>query len=553
LGSRETDCGALGNLNIGEMSSPAPPVSTIAYVFSTPVRAYLTSMKDEFQVRRSGYEISYRTVPKWFVPAIMAGTFSIGLLVVFGSAAYLLPLAPVARHILGSPELVMETFFRCICLLLLGFLTFLLAEICRHDRLVISKDGISFPVFLSPDLLFRRKRTWDDIGNIMLGAMLRQDKKGVYEYELEESRGKRKLFMYFKSGGHVCLDLTKMPKKNQEKLFQAIEDWCISCSRVPQSKHMREVRKRLAQSTTSEPVSYTRLWEEQLESYFSHTNFVPLERDEKIGNERFSILMQLASGGLSAVYLAEKTNKDLVVIKESSLPLTISEAQRSKAEELFKREARILLKLDHPQIAKIYDHFVERRRDYLVLEFIPGHTLRQLVVKKGLLDEQVAVGYVRQLAGVLDYLHGQSPTILHRDISPDNLVLKDDGTLVVIDFGAANEIVGTATGTLIGKQSYMSPEQFKGKPTVQSDLYAVGGCLYFMLTGQDPKPLTTSHPQELRPSVSKEVDRLVGELTNVAAEERTQSVEKLLERLEDLHDSFAATVKATLKANAESD
>lgn len=503
-------------------------------------------MKDQFQVRRSDYEISYRTVPKWFVPAISATTFSIGMLAVFGSAAYLLPLAPVARHLFWTPELVLETFFRCIALLLLGFLTFILAEVCRHDRLVISKDGLSFPVFLAPDLLFRRKRSWDDIGNIMIGAMLMHDRKGSYEYELEESKDKRKLFMYFKSGGHVCLDLTKMPKKNQERLFQAIESWCISCHRAPQPGSVKEVRKRIEAKGKDEALTYTRLWEEQLESYFSHTNFVPLERGEKIGNERFSVLMQLGSGGLSAVYLAEKSNKELVVIKESTLPATLKEEQRHKAEELFKREAKLLLKLDHPQIAKIYDHFVERGRDYLALEFIPGHTLRQLVAKRGPQDERTAVELIRQLAYVLEYIHSQSPSILHRDISPDNLVLKENGQLVVIDFGAANEIIGTATGTLIGKQSYMAPEQFKGKPTVQSDIYAAGATLAFLLTGKDPKPLTSSHPQTERPHVSNPVDELVGHMTNVDESKRIKSTEDLLEKLDRLKDYFAESAAATL-------
>ncbi len=523
-------------------------------------------MKDQFQVRRSDYEISYRTVPKWFVPAISVTTFSIGMLAVFGSASYLLPLAPAARHILGSPELVLETFFRCIALLLLGFLTFLLAEICRHDRLVISKDGLSFPVFLAPDLLFRRKRSWDDIGNIMIGAMLMHDRKGSYEYELEESKDKRKLFMYFKSGGHVCLDLTKIPKRNQERLFQAIESWCITCHRAPQPTHIKgaknwiedycagetsgSAKRKNAQASKKRNAefTYTRLWEEQLESYFSHTNFVPLERGEKIGNERFSILMQLGAGGLSAVYLAEKSNKDLVVIKESSLPATVSDTQRQKAEELFKREAKLLLKLDHPQIAKIYDHFVERGRDYLALEFIPGHTLRQLVAKRGPQSEQMSIELIRQLAHVLDYIHGQSPSVLHRDISPDNLVLKDDGQLVVIDFGAANEIVGTATGTLIGKQAYMAPEQFKGKPTVQSDIYAVGATLYFLLTGKDPKPLSTSRAQLERPSVSNPVDELVAALTNVDEKKRLKSTGELLDAIEKIKQVDQAVAKSGSKA-----
>lgn len=492
-------------------------------------------MKDQFQVRRNDYVISYRTVPKWFVPAISLTTFSIGMLAIFGSASYLLPLAPAARHILGSPELVLETFFRCVALLALAFLTFILAEICRHDRLVISKDGLSFPVFLAPDLLFRRKRSWDDIGNIMIGAMLLHDRKGSYEYELEESKDKRKLFMYFKSGGHVCLDLTRMPKKNQERLFQAIESWCISCHRAPQPGQMKDVKKRI-EAQGNEALTYTRLWEEQLESYFSHTTFVPLERGEKVGNERFSILMQLGSGGLSAVYLAEKADKQLVVVKESTLPATLPEEQRSKASELFRREAKLLLKLDHPQIAKIYDHFCERGRDYLVLEFIPGHTLRQLVAKRGPQEEVISIGLIEQLAHVLEYLHEQSAPVLHRDISPDNLVLKEDGQLVVIDFGAANEVIGTATGTLIGKQSYMAPEQFRGKPTVQSDIYAAGATLAFLLTGKDPKPLCAAHPQSERSTISDPVDEFVHKLTSIDTSQRIKSSEEMLEKIHELRE-----------------
>lgn len=490
-------------------------------------------MRNEIDIpHQKDYEISYRTVPNWVVPAITVTTFSIGALAVLGTASYLVPIAPVSRHLLGSPELVLETFIRCIALLLLGFLTFLLAEVCRHDRLVISRKGLAFPVFLAPDLLFRRKRSWDDIANIMLGSMLMHDKKGSYEYELEEARDKRKLFIYFKSGGHACLDLTKMPKKNQERLFMAIEDWCISCSRAPVSREISE--RGVINKGKDESLTYTKLWEEELESHFSHTNFCPLDRGQKINNGRLNVVMQLASGGLSAVYLAEQSNKDLVIVKEAALPPTLSDAEKAKAEELFQREARLLLKLDHPQIARILDHFLENGRDYLVIEFVPGHTLRQMVTKRGPLDETHAIGLMLQLAGVLEYLHTQSPGVLHRDISPDNLVLRDDGKLVVIDFGAANEIVGTVTGTIIGKQSYMSPEQFKGKPTVQSDLYAAGCTLHYLLTGHDPKPLTRSYPQSLRQSVSDSCNQLVSDLTELEQSQRIESAELLIERIEEL-------------------
>ena len=92
----------------------------------------------------------------------------------------------------------------------------------------------------------------------------------------------------------------------------------------------------------------------------------------------------------------------------------------------------------------------------------------------------------------MQYLHGQNPPIIHRDVTPDNLVLDRTGSIKLIDFGAANEFIATATGTLVGKQSYIAPEQFRGHATPQSDIYALGCTLYYLATGADPEALSQS-------------------------------------------------------------
>jgi serine/threonine-protein kinase len=136
-----------------------------------------------------------------------------------------------------------------------------------------------------------------------------------------------------------------------------------------------------------------------------------------------------------------------------------------------------------------------------------------------------------EIADILAYLHAQDPPIIHRDITPDNLVLDTGGAIIMIDFGTANEFLGKATGTLVGKQSFIAPEQFRGKACVQSDLYSLGCTLHFLLTGQEPVPLSVSHPRTVNAAVSEEVDSLVASLTAMEVESRAQSAQELKDRI----------------------
>ncbi len=113
--------------------------------------------------------------------------------------------------------------------------------------------------------------------------------------------------------------------------------------------------------------------------------------------------MQLASGGLSAVYLAKMVPNTRVVLKESVLPPDTDDKTRIKAKELFEREGRLLSRLEHPQIAKVLISFVEDGRDYIALEYIPGVSLRQFIKSENYRDEQKIIGWAAQIADILVY------------------------------------------------------------------------------------------------------------------------------------------------------
>ncbi len=136
------------------------------------------------------------------------------------------------------------------------------------------------------------------------------------------------------------------------------------------------------------------------------------------------------------------------------------------------------------------------------------------------------------MSDVLNYLHTQTPPVIHRDISPDNIVINQNGDALLIDFGAANEFVGEATGTLVGKQAYMSPEQIRGKVTPQSDIYSLGATMYFLLTAKDPEPLSSSHPKKIDDSIPAALDDLVNLCTKLDLTERIKDANELTERLQ---------------------
>lgn len=283
--------------------------------------------------------------------------------------------------------------------------------------------------------------------------------------------------------------------------------------------------------------SYTEMWEEELSARFGATNFIPLEPGHKLQEGLLTLERQLAFGGLSAIYLVKDNQGKHLVLKEAVIPKEADMELQKQSITMLEREARYLSALNHQGLAKVYDYFVEDTRHYLLMEFIKGTDLRRYVKENGPIDGKEAINWGAQIAEILAYLHEQEPPIVHRDISADNIILRDDEaggeSLAIIDFGAANTFLGTATCTLIGKQAYIPPEQLRGKATVKSDLYSLGCTLYFLLTGQDPEPISVSDPSTSKPETPRQLSELIVSLTQMDEEKRPESARSVAANLCD--------------------
>ena len=201
-----------------------------------------------------------------------------------------------------------------------------------------------------------------------------------------------------------------------------------------------------------------------------------LFRGQKVG--KYEILSPLGSGGFGAVYLA----KDTWIDKE--VAIKVPHKQNLNFTELL-REPRLLAALDHPNIVSITTAEKEDQLFFIVMEYVEGKTLDDLIVENAPLETSTVVNYTKQIANAVDHAHQQG--VIHRDLRPPNMLISGSDVLKVTDFGTSRFLEIAAHGTtVIGSPPYMAPEQFAGKAVFASDLYSLGITMYQMLTGALP-------------------------------------------------------------------
>ncbi len=270
--------------------------------------------------------------------------------------------------------------------------------------------------------------------------------------------------------------------------------------------------------------SYTELWLQSLSAPTERKSLEPLTPGQML-QERFEVIRRLGVGGQGLAYLCKDTadlliaHQQEVVLKETILPVFVEATIRQQALERFQQEAEMLEKLDCDGVVKLVDYFIEDHRGYLVLEHIDGKNLRQLVEEDGAVSEERARDLALQMCDILAYLHEKG--VIHRDFTPDNLILRHDGKLKLIDFNVAQQAEDGATGTIVGKHAFLPPEQFRGKPTFQSDIYAMGATLHFLTTAEDPEPISQSHPAQANPAISEGFDKIIANCTEMQCNKRT--------------------------------
>jgi len=254
------------------------------------------------------------------------------------------------------------------------------------------------------------------------------------------------------------------------------------------------------------------------------------------------VLEPLGVGGQGTAYLAvDELGVDQdqgVVLKEFILPTHVNQVVHLQALEKFNREAAVLENLDHPGIVQIKNYFVEDHRGYLALERIDGQSLRAMAESGKTLPLETASDVLRQICDILSYLHSRTPPVVHRDLTPDNLILSNNGKIKLIDFNVAhNKGQGASTATVVGKHAYLPPEQFRGQPTTRSDLYALGGTLFFMLTGHDPEPLSQSSlppgsKDDRQSALIDKLNQVIRKCTELDENDRFEAAAQIIEALD---------------------
>src|SRR5258707_1352737 len=266
-------------------------------------------------------------------------------------------------------------------------------------------------------------------------------------------------------------------------------------------------------------------------------------------NRRYLIVGQAGRGGMSAVYQAIdiQSGNRRVAIKEMSQG-HLSDNEIADANARFQQEAYLLSSLQHPNLPHIYDAFNEQGRSFLVMDFIAGKNLLQLLQENNLRPLPVAevVNYAIQLCDVLAYLHKHAPPIIFRDLKPTNVMVTDNGHIYLIDFGIARlfkegqlqDIV------LLGSPGYAPPEQHGSAQTSpRSDLYALGATLHCCLTAKDPylskEHFLFSPVRQYNPLVPLELDQFIQRLVAVDERQRPASALEVQQSLNRIRQQAA--------------
>ncbi len=247
---------------------------------------------------------------------------------------------------------------------------------------------------------------------------------------------------------------------------------------------------------------------------------------------RYTVKRELGRGGVGVVYLCADSERREDVALKLLLPQF---SENSQAVARFKREVQAVRILDHPGIIKIYDTGSLDSTLFYTMEFLDGEPLRAVINRKKRLKTSQAVYLARAIAEVLTVAH---PDVVHRDLSPENVLIRPGGTLTLLDFGQAkiaNRSALTIAGVALGKDVYGAPEQMEDASTTdfRADFYALGVILAEMLTGVPPLKFSPIHPT--RPDVHPDTDVLLEKLMAQSPDQRHASTEDVLAGLRDLY------------------
>ncbi|MCP4168514.1 MAG: serine/threonine protein kinase [Chloroflexi bacterium] len=274
--------------------------------------------------------------------------------------------------------------------------------------------------------------------------------------------------------------------------------------------------------------------------------------------ERYEVIDLIGQGGMGAVYKAsdKRLTGRLCAVKEILPGMVGFQDEPQAYQEQFYQEASILARLDHPNLPKVSDYFTQHSREYLVMDFVPGLDLKEIIDearrRDRFLPENQILGWADQLCSALTYLHSRKPPVLHRDIKPSNIKLTPTGHIKLVDFGLVKLLHADDSRTVTvvqgrGTVQYTPLEQYggdTGHTDAQSDIYGLGATLYHLLTLKAPpdarqrflRPGSLPLPRTINPAISTSTERAVTAAMSMHPDDRPGSMEDLSDLLFSSHE-----------------
>ena len=267
-----------------------------------------------------------------------------------------------------------------------------------------------------------------------------------------------------------------------------------------------------------------------------------LSKGQKI-NDRYEIIKSIGEGGMANVFLAN----DIILNRNVAVKVLRGDLSNDdKFIRRFEREALSVSNLSHPNIVEIYDVGEEDGEHYIVMEYIEGKTLKQLLKKRESLTLTEVIDIMTQLTDGISHAH--ESYIIHRDIKPQNIMIEDDGRIKITDFGIAmalNATQLTQTNSVMGSVHYLPPEQASGKSaTVKSDIYAMGIMMYELLTGTVPfrgdnaVEIALKHMKDKIPSVRKQDPSIPQSVENIILKATAKNPRNRYDSAKEMHEDL---------------
>ena len=267
-----------------------------------------------------------------------------------------------------------------------------------------------------------------------------------------------------------------------------------------------------------------------------------LSKGQKINN-RYEIVKSIGEGGMANVYLA---NDKILDRKVAVKVLRGDLSSDDRFIRRFQREALSVSNLSHPNIVEVYDVGEEDGQYYIVMEYIEGKTLKQLLKKRESLTLPEVIDIMTQLTDGISHAH--ESYIIHRDIKPQNIMIEDDGRIKITDFGIAmalNATQLTQTNSVMGSVHYLPPEQASGKAaTVKSDIYSLGILMYELLTGNVPfkgdnaVEIALKHMKDKIPSIRKQDPSIPQSVENILLKAAAKNPRNRYDTAKEMHDDL---------------